>query len=460
MFPDGWKDDIDNLFLNLKHKFFSNSPEFEILLDSLDRLKLIRNQKITKNNFNEIDHIYDYVIWSCNNYLEKHKGYRFSDLGKKRKSIIEKLQKTVGKEKESIKILDSQNIKESDNFEIKGDEKKDLNITGIFNIMTSDQYKKRYKGKNTKIMSLLDYSHRFASAGEKKILKAVLLAIEKECTEGVADSVLKSQCILMREYLNSNKKTSKNSKFKKFGSAMEIIEGKTDKDYVEDNIAEGFNDYTHLSAEEAKNISEKNEYNHGKYRDNLYGDRPNTPGFKTGYILTDNSNSINSYLRGEKDISKESKDTIKLLDKASKSNLLPRKIRLHRMLGASYLKYALNINLEKNDVIPQNAVTQINKQAGKTLKDSGFMCTGYKVDTMFASCPVMLTLLCDEGTPAFVTDNHAEGEIILGRNTSYMILGAKFHKNAKFFPLSNMGNETGFLGSYKGLEIFAKVIKK
>ena len=144
---------------------------------------------------------------------------------------------------------------------------------------------------------------------------------------------------------------------------------------------------------------------------------------------------------------------------------LPGKARLHRMLNVSYLSNTLGIPTEGGEALPRGAVRRINMQVGKIVMESGFMRTSFAADKTRADLPILLTLLCDEGTPVLPTGNMAQGEMLLGRGTSYMILGAVQHgaENALQLPTTHgrfanqqtEGKEGS--GAFQGIEIIAKV---
>ena len=213
-------------------------------------------------------------------------------------------------------------------------------------------------------------------------------------------------------------------------------------------------------------MAEQNRYNQGEGYTKLYGlagDR----GYNHGYIQTSNSFDINNYLRSQKfgDVSYESHESIAMLNEATKLNRLSHKARFYRLLGAPYLQYALGLeNLADANGFAKGTVQAVNAMAGKVITDAGFMCVGHQVDMMFATAPVMLTLLCDEGMPLMATANFGEGEFIFPRNTSYMIIGARKHEGGNkatpnertFIGISPNG--TRDKGVFRGLEIICKVL--
>ncbi len=241
-----------------------------------------------------------------------------------------------------------------------------------------------------------------------------------------------------------------------------------------------FSEYGYLTNQEAKEMAEGNKYNQGDYIRQLYGRYKGEwfdgEGRDYGYIRTEKSFKINQYLREKRKLSKPQTEeegrlqtTIHNLQNASQINEIPRKIRVHRMLNVPYLEYQLGIsgellnNLDRNQ---QEIMRQINKKSGTIVREDGFMCVGYNVDFMFSQAQLMLTLLCDAGTKCMATLNYGESELIFGRGTKYMIIGAIAHGNEHMnVPISNIVNmddldelQNPESGVYGGLEIIVKVI--
>ncbi|MCL1806975.1 MAG: ADP-ribosyltransferase [Oscillospiraceae bacterium] len=323
--------------------------------------------------------------------------------------------------------------------------------------------------KKTQAMlsELLDVYHRANKSGDKEFANNTLLRIVDVCDNRKAEfnkkllkvvGQLRSQCIA------------------RLAEIKGLPEGDVDynistahRGLVDVGIGETigltgndpFPDYPYLPDSVAKEMSGKNKYNTDKRRDILYGGKKGTHGDKYGYILTSNSMKINQGLR-ENNLNAGSQKTVDLLDKAAVSDALPQNARLFRLLTAGYLQFALGLESDGYTVTAKNCA-DINKMAGTVITDTGFMCTGYHLDTIWAQYPVLLTLLCDEGTQMFATDNHQESEIILGRGTQYMIMGAKLHgtQGGKDFSVSKYGgDQENQKVRYNGLEIFAKVMKR
>lgn len=263
---------------------------------------------------------------------------------------------------------------------------------------------------------------------------------------------------------------------------MGQIDGSTSQDTHARHVtaAGEFSEYGYLTNQEAKGMAEKNKYNQGDYIRQLYGKYKGEwfdgEGRDYGYIRTDKSFKINQHLRENRKLNKPQTEeerrlqtTIHNLQNASQINEIPRKIRVHRMLNVPYLEYQLGISgelLNDLDGNQQEIMRQINKKSGTIVREDGFMCVGYNVDFMFSQAQLMLTLLCDAGTKCMATLNYGESELIFGRGTKYMIIGAIAHGNEHMnVPISNIENmddndvlQNPESGVYQGLEIIVKVI--
>jgi hypothetical protein len=334
-----------------------------------------------------------------------------------------------------------------------------------FLINRKDVSKKDRQKLHGMLEELLDTYHRADKSGSKRMAQNALTRIAEVCKTRQGELKNKAaKQILGRLGEQCTKRLSQIT-----GLPEQDLEEKVSSSFMgsvtdlqKDEIvaledSDPFPDYPRLTVEEAKKMSASNEFNTGAHRETLYG-------VDHGYIQTPNSSEINKGLRGERTLSAESKKTVKTLDQASCSAKMTQKARFHRMLSSEYLQYALKLDSVVSRQVSAKNAADVNKMTGTVITDDGFMCVGYLVDLVFSDAPVMLTLLADVGTPVFPTDNHAESEMIFGRNTSYMILGARLHgeQGGGAFPLSNAepGIYASVKGKYKGLEIFAKIIKK
>ena len=252
----------------------------------------------------------------------------------------------------------------------------------------------------------------------------------------------------------------------------------------DDQAQIAFPEYRHLDPAVVRYLAQNLSFNRDKKAEQLYGqDMSGTPsqyGAAFGYVQTNNSGHINAYLRQNAASTFRSSSanpppapipfaslrTIGLMDQATSSYRLPWKTRLHRMVKTTFLEQYFGIPEGDNISYTGQAVKTINEQAGTIINDPTIMSTGFYVDPMFATYPVMLTLLCDEGTPVFPSRNMAEGEIVLGRGTSYMILSAIAHTdvNPLNVPSAHLRTFDQYSTGYEGnlqtnsLEIFAKVL--
>lgn len=168
----------------------------------------------------------------------------------------------------------------------------------------------------------------------------------------------------------------------------------------------------------------------------------------------------------------EVEKTTKAMDEATGINTLPRNTKLYRMIGSGILNWGFGLGNGAMDGMPHDLLTQrINKHAGMELKETGYMSTGWAVDREFSDRPIMLTMLADEGQKCFVTKNFAEGEIIFGRNTRYVLLGAINHeRDPKKLPATDSeiednvknGRYVGTGGNvyFSGIELVVKIVNE
>ena len=231
------------------------------------------------------------------------------------------------------------------------------------------------------------------------------------------------------------------------------------------------------------------------------------------YVFTSNRENVHESISSKNDIQlwkNALDDTIGELDKATKQNELPENTRLFRFVSLDFLNYALKLNEEEkqkdnkevdqqdniisfdddiqnmslDDIVDlgnnlefgkkytvkgsaDELVNSINKKAGTVVTDVGFMSTGYKLDRGFLHNPICLTILADKGTKCFVTSNEDESEIVLPKNSKYMIIGAKAHGNdGQLMPVSaikeaynNKTRDGKPSAKFRGLEIIVKLIK-
>ena len=268
-----------------------------------------------------------------------------------------------------------------------------------------------------------------------------------------------------------------------FLSDLETLSG-NDKANAELLKEDAFYDYGFMRDEDYNKMSSKNAGNSEEYKKWIY---PSQNGL-VGYLRCGNSSYINSYLRTGKvpdyiieqsnnkehsisveEWKKGADKTIDYMWKATHSNVLQKKTRLTRMVNIDFFEHALK--MDKNQVAVKNPynvtadesekiANAAKKLVGTTITDKSFISTGAKVDQPFRHLPVMMTLLCEKGQKCFVTDNKIESEVILPKNSKYVIVGIVSHaKDGKKIPVVNGDNLSQEIENYKGIEIIAKVVQ-
>ncbi len=250
---------------------------------------------------------------------------------------------------------------------------------------------------------------------------------------------------------------------------------KTNKELLKDDLYREYGymtdfDFLEYSRSNVGNTDEKNKKRILNSKDG-----------ESGYLHTQNSSFINSYLRTKKvpnnvkDAKKwesDAKKTIKALKLATKDNTLKKKTRLTRMMDTKFFgnvlkidNQLLNINYNDTDAVKKDKyekiVNKAQKYIGTKITDKAFLSTGTKMDMPFKDRPVMMTLLCEEGQKCFVTDNKSENEVILPPGTEYTIVEIKTHgKQAKKLPTTGTEKLDQTVEEFKGIEVIVKVIPK
>ncbi|MCL2633370.1 MAG: hypothetical protein FWD34_02525 [Oscillospiraceae bacterium] len=249
-----------------------------------------------------------------------------------------------------------------------------------------------------------------------------------------------------------------------------------DYEGIKDSI---FDEYNVPNFKMAEDLGLKNIYNIAKTKEGDSREKEiGTLIYDTeiGYVKSKNYSGFNNYIRakgrhlranGNLDgfkIEEEQEKLIGFMDEACISDTLTEKTRLFRMVKSDYLLHAMGIKVDLNKLGEGNEemVDQINKKAGTILQDDAYMSAGYRIDICFRDHPVMITMLCDEGTRLFRTDNYKETEVIFQRNTRYKIMGACINRN-KDFEVSGKDEvrrkQFREEYTYNGIEIFIKVIQ-
>lgn len=470
-----------------------------------------RKYNITLSNESEtaevqmegISDTYTELIKACEAYLKSHAGFRWTNVGKKRVDAIE-LILTCAREEWKLAENNKANtalmggtfeqflveaaIKSSDSaldelLEIKGGASaaaEPMTLDGFRTLASKDvRSKNKDIPKNMDaVLALLEIYHQFMQSNSPKSARPILMQIIVLCSAAKIPPKGQSpaQTAMLKLYQQSVEKyyaMPKETKEDNESIETTRTDGQTLKEEESGTISDGtFSDYPLLPESTARQMAASNLINKGKKDENSHGGLIYSGG---GYIKApENFKGFNEYVRAKANAQRNKKghhgntDHEKLMtsmDTATESGTLPQKTRFFRMLGKPYLQHALGIKDAKLNGISLDTAKTINKMAGTIITDDSYMSVGYRVDKVFEGSPVMLTLLCDEDTTLFPSDNFDETEFIFPRNTSYMIMGAAV-KRGKEFEKSiytaggRLQGQKARTMIFDGLEIFAKVIKK
>ena len=150
-----------------------------------------------------------------------------------------------------------------------------------------------------------------------------------------------------------------------------------------------------------------------------------------GYIQTGNSFDINYAMRYDKidTLSEHNQEVIRTLTNVIDRNELSENVRMVRMVGSSYMENTFG--LEQNEIYSilngyDLYKDDLEKFKGLIVQEKGFMSVSTDIDAnVFTSRPVQLDILAPQGTPAYVTDNFGESEVVLRPDSKYEIIDFK-----------------------------------
>ena len=210
---------------------------------------------------------------------------------------------------------------------------------------------------------------------------------------------------------DESKKTNINNK-----TTMKSIEDKPKKVYNKDRIV-----FKTLTENDLPRILEES----GKI---AYDDRnPIYYRITGGYVATKSSFKINSALRqgiGDS-LNDYDKLTISTLDKVIKSNSLKENIILTRYSKMNILDAIIDQNPILKGVTSEKEMLRLINKNTAVLNDKGFVSTSVVPElNYFKDYPIRLKIHAEKGQKVYMTDNFEESEMILPRNSNFVITKA------------------------------------
>lgn len=146
-----------------------------------------------------------------------------------------------------------------------------------------------------------------------------------------------------------------------------------------------------------------------------------------GYVATKNSFKINSALRqgiGDS-LNDYDKLTISTLDKVIKSNSLKENIILTRYSKMNILDAIIDQNPILKGVTSEKEMLRLINKNTAVLNDKGFVSTSVVPElNYFKDYPIRLKIHAEKGQKVYMTDNFEESEMILPRNSNFVITKA------------------------------------
>lgn len=250
--------------------------------------------------------------------------------------------------------------------------------------------------------------------GDKE-LQTKLKLKEKTFKTGRKSLIEKNPTVIGKPPIKSTEDKSKKINISN-KSTMKSIEDKPKKVYNKDRIV-----FKTLTENDLPRILEES----GKIE---YDDRkPIYYRITGGYVATKNSFKINSALRqgiGDS-LNDYDKLTISTLDKVIKSNSLKENIILTRYSKMNILDAIIDQNPILKGVTSEKEMLRLINKNTAVLNDKGFVSTSVVPElNYFKDYPIRLKIHAEKGQKVYMTDNFEESEMILPRNSNFVITKA------------------------------------
>ena len=250
--------------------------------------------------------------------------------------------------------------------------------------------------------------------GDKE-LQSKLKLKEKTFKTGRKSLIEKNPTVIGKPPIKSTEDKSKKISISN-KSTMKSIEDKPKKVYNKDRIV-----FKTLTENDLPRILEES----GKI---AYDDRkPIYYRITGGYVATKNSFKINSALRegiGDS-LNDYDKLTISTLDKVIKSNSLKENIILTRYSKMNILDAIIDQNPILKGVTSEKEMLRLINKNTAVLNDKGFVSTSVVPElNYFKDYPIRLKIHAEKGQKVYMTDNFEESEMILPRNSNFVITKA------------------------------------
>lgn len=250
--------------------------------------------------------------------------------------------------------------------------------------------------RNNELQAKLKLREKTLKAGRKNLIEKNPTVIGKPPMKPIEDNPKK---------INISNKSTKKS-----------IEDKPKKVYNKDRIV-----FKTLSENDLPRILEES----GKI---AYDDRkPIYYRITGGYVATNNSFKINSALRQGRGDSLNDYDklTISTLDKVIKLNTLKENIILTRYAKMDILDAIFNQNSFLKGITSEKDMLKLINKNTAVLNDKGFVSTSVVPElNYFKHHPIRLKIHAEKGQKVYMTDNFEESEMILPRNSNFVITKA------------------------------------
>ena len=142
-----------------------------------------------------------------------------------------------------------------------------------------------------------------------------------------------------------------------------------------------------------------------------------------GYVATSNSLGINDALRDGTPLTRTQAEVVSRMDIATNKTLGADLNLVRYVGGTTYLPKVLGVSRGSLLRMGDAKLTALSTSLqGKIVAEKGYMSTSYNAKkNLFSNSPVQIRIRAPKNAKGFITNNKAESEVVLPRNTQYVI---------------------------------------
>ena len=142
-----------------------------------------------------------------------------------------------------------------------------------------------------------------------------------------------------------------------------------------------------------------------------------------GYVATGRSFDINKALRDGTPLTRTQAEVVSRMDIATNKTLGADLNLVRYVGGTTYLPKVLGVSRGSLLRMGDAKLTELSTSLqGKIVAEKGYMSTSYNAKrNVFSNLPVQIRIRAPKNAKGFITNNKAESEVVLPRNTQYVI---------------------------------------